>query len=239
MNAADRLNDALDELIQGQQRRIVREYDRPGGKTERTHQLATTWSLWDQLTKSTSYQGNGGSVIGKPRLPIAAGIVDLTTEISTWAKEAADDMLGAQRKTTPATLRAVVAYINTHHETDLQTIWTARIHKWVALGRELLGIDPPHPKWIRDTACPTCGATNATQEDSGETTRTPALAITWAQPVDTTRYPPDDWTVRAVECRACSEVWWRGEPLEMLVAQMLAANLTRETMTDPAEKRAV
>lgn len=230
----DALNDHLDRLIQGEQKRIIREHTR-NGKTERTTQLSTTPSLWDQLLTATAYQGNGGSSIGKSRLPITAGVVDLINEITTWTREATTELPDAKernRDDIPGNLRGITAHIISTRNEGLCADWTKQIREWVARARAQLNLDPPHPQWARGSRCPQCGAKHATTETDGETVRTPALAINWAPPDDTTTYPPEPWIVRAVECRACSSAWFRGSDLEFLVEAMLKANLTHETMAE-------
>lgn len=234
----DLLNDALDQLIQGEQKRIIREYDRPNGKVERVSQLSTTPSLWDQLTAATAYQGNGGSSVGKSRLPITAGAVDLVNEVTVWAREGITELpplangKKRDRDDIPGAMRGIAAHIISTRNEGLCSDWTKKLREWNGKIRRQLGLDPQHPEWARGTRCPECGASNAVTDNNGEEVRTPALAINWAPPEDTTTYPPDPWIVRAVECRACLHAWFRGADLEQLVDAMLSANRTMETMTD-------
>lgn len=234
----DLLNEALDQLIQGEQKRIIREYDRPGHKTERVSQLSTLPSLWEQLNAATAYQGNGGNSVGKSRLPITAGAVDLVNEITAWAREGLTKLPPTpngkrrDRDDIPSATRAIAADIISTHDEGRCSDWTKQLREWAGKIRRQLGLDPQHPEWARGTRCPECGARNATTDNGGEEVRTPALAINWSPPDDTTTYPPDPWIVRAVECRACNKAWFRGADLEQLVDSMLTANRTLETMTE-------
>lgn len=230
MSIYDHLNDALDGLIQGEQKRIRREYDRPGGKKEWATQLSTTPSLWEQLVDATAYQGNGGGAQGKPRLPITAGIVDIINEATTWTREGISELVGTRdRNDIPAGMRGIIANITATRNEGLCSDWTKQLKSWAAKAREQLQLNPPHPQWARGARCPECGAKHAMTEGDDGPTKTPALAINWAPPEDTTTYPPPPWLVQAVVCKACDMSWFRGESLELLVDAMIQANQTQET----------
>lgn len=229
MRTPDRedLHRAVDDLIQRQRVKLRRE-----GTDKPTWQILP--SLWEQLETSTMWAGGGqggGGFGGRP--VISTGVVSLMIEAAQAAAEAALDHVQGSRGSFPANLRAVVAAIPAN-DSDQIAWWHESVSGWVRRARVELRLDPVRPQWARGVVCPECGADSAQAARDGEQVRTPALAISWARPDGDEHRADDAWTVRAVECRSCGACWWRGPDLDALVADMLAANLTRETMGDVA-----
>jgi hypothetical protein len=218
------LHRAVDALIQGERMKITRE--------DSTTEYKSVPSLWEQLEGAVPYSGNGGSAVAKSKPPITTGVVALLIEITDAAIEGVNELAGENRRTTPANLRAIAAALAGKNEPDVTAWWTEKIREWVRSARGLLRLDPDRPRYARGTRCPQCGSKTVTSTIDGENVRTPALAINWAAPEGhtTTHTNDHDWHVRAIECKACDSVWWRGADLDQLVQDMLRANLSRETM---------
>lgn len=218
------LNKAVDSLIEPTKVRLYREDTKQG-------HWQTIPSLWDMLTTSAQWRGQGGSAGGVfgSRPVIATGIVSLVMEITAATKEAAADIVKANRGSVPGNLRAIAANL-----TDAELIgwWTEQTHQWITQARAALQLDPPRPKHARGAACPECKAEFVyTQQETG-TVRTPALSVSWVGPADQDYHEDREWKVRAVECRECKVAWFRGESMDALIDMMMEANRTRETMTD-------
>jgi hypothetical protein len=220
------LHRAVDALVQGERIQITRE--------DKTVEHKPVPSLWEQLEDAVPYSGSGGSAVAKSKPPITTGVVALLIEISDAATEGVNDLVGENRRNTPANLRAVAATLAGLNDLDLTAWWTEKLREWVRKARELLRLDPDRPRYARGTACPQCGNKSVATVVDGETVRTPALAINWAPPEQhTTRHAADtDWLVRAIECRACDATWFRGDSLSIFTDALLASQ-TQETMADP------
>lgn len=220
------LHRAVDALIQGDRIQITRE--------DHTTEYKPVPSLWQQLEDAVPYSGSGGSAVAKSKPPITTGVVALLIEITDAATEGANDLVGENRRNTPANLRAVAASLAGANDIDLTAWWTEKVREWVRKSRELLRLDPDRPRYARGTRCPQCSAKSVSTTVDGETVRTPALAINWSAPEGhQTKHTSDhDWHVRAIECKACESVWWRGDDLDQLVQDMMRANLASETLTN-------
>lgn len=218
------LQDAITALIDPTRIRIYRE-------DTQQHAWQTIPSLWDQLGTSSQWgsQETGTSRFGS-RPVISTGVVALTIDITQTAREGANDHApprpGDQPRDTPGNLRAVAANLN---DPDQIQWWTERARKWVSEARAVLRLDPPRPRSARGSRCPECGEHSTHIEKDGEIIKSPALAITWVGPTDHDYHPDTEWKVRAVECRACTAAWFRGDSLDALIGRMLEANTT---MTD-------
>lgn len=219
------LHRAVDLFITRQRIKLHRE------DTKRM-EWQTLPSLWEQLETSAMWSGQGtgnGAFGGRP--VISLGVVDLLMEVAAATSETVVEFAEKSRLNVPANLRAIAAALP--EDFDLLTTWTGMVTGWTSKAREVLRLEPPHPKWARGISCPECGADTAMADRNGESVRTPALAITWTPPDREEHQPDSAWKVRAVECRSCSATWWRGDSMEHLVDAMLIANQTRETMTLP------
>ncbi len=222
----DDLHKAIDKLIVRQRLRLHRD-----GGTAEWHTLP---SLWEQLEAATAYQGTGtGGAGGRARLPISADVVSLLIDITTTVSEAVMEHAGETRRNTPGNLRLLATRLDAEHtDGDALEWWTDKIRQWTNAATTALRLNPTRPRWARGVRCPDCGADTVTARQDGETVRRPALTIEWTGPEDDNGYTADNqWLVRAVVCAACSASWFRGQPLDDLVTQMLAYNLSRETMT--------
>lgn len=244
MSDHEALHKAVDQLINPIRIRLFREDSQTGS-------WQTVPSLYDQLTSSGQWSGGnaGGGAFGS-RPVISTGVVAIIMDIQGAVTEAATDFgriipktkriqtcycrpykpcpgyINTTTRDIPAEIRAIAANIP---DADQAITWTSMLRRWASESRSALGLNPNRPQWARDSACPECGAKNATANRDGETIRTPALAITWGHPEgETTEYhSDDDYKVRAVECRACGTCWFRGPELESLVDAMFNATNAR------------
>lgn len=139
--------------------------------------------------------------------------------------DAVDKRDAAKYRLVPDSLRAVAANIS--DQVDLEW-WRDNLTGWITQIKANLALTPSYPQGIRG-GCPNCGADSAPVDQDGETVRGPALAVTWAIPAGMERpddsdeddaEPPDLW-VRAIECRACRQTWWRGKELDTLALTLL------------------
>lgn len=216
---------AVDALTRPTKVRLYREDTKHG-------EWQTIPSIWDQLTSSAQWgSGESGSSRFGSRPVISTGVVSLIIEITGAATEAATDLVGRTRGTTPANLQAIAANL-----TDAEQIgwWTDQLRSWTGQARNALRLDPSRPRTARGARCPDCGAKSTYTQQDGETVKVPALSITWVGPDDQDYHEDSAWKVRAVECRECSTAWFRGDSMDTLIDMMMEANRTRETMTDGA-----
>lgn len=225
------LHDAIDALIVRQRLRLYRD----GGIAE-WHTLP---SLWEQLEAATGYQGTGtGSAGGRARLPISADVVSLLIDVASTVSEAVMEHAGQNRHTVPGNLRLLATRLaDENADDDGLDWWVDKVRHWIGQAKTALRLNATRPRWARGVRCPDCGADTVTAQQDGETVRRPALSIQWAGPEDENGYTADDqWRVRAVSCDACATSWWRGSDLDTLVEQMLAYNLSRETLAVDATR---
>lgn len=221
------IQDAVATLLNPTRIRVHRE-------DTNQHIWQTIPSIWHQLNTSAQWgsQEPGNSKFGS-RPVISTGVVSLIMDITQAAREGANEHAPSRERDkprdTPGNLRAIAANLNDQDQTEW---WTEKIRHWVNEARTVLRLDPPRPRSARGARCPECNANTAYTEQDGEPIRTPALAITWVGPKDQDYHPDTEWKVRAVECRACASTWFRGDSMDELIAKMLYANQTQETMTD-------
>lgn len=217
---------AVEALTQPTRQRVTHDDD------------TTTWhtipSLWDQLLESTGWgTGDTSTKRNGGRPPISTSTVDLINDITTAALETTVDLVGQTRGNTPANLKAIAAGLK---DEDRITWWTHQLRTWTLQARDQLGLNPPTARHARAAPCPNCGEhTTYVKTAPKEYLRTPALAIIWDQPTGDDYHSDTDWRVGAVECRSCQSEWRRGLDLHLLYDQMLTANKTLETMTDPLD----
>lgn len=219
------IHDTLGELIERQRIRLYRD---DTGRSE-WHTLP---SLWEQLETSTAYStGTGGNGGYGSQAPISTDVVALIIDVTRVARYGARNLGEPPLDNTPDNLRRIVA----HAAGDDADWWHQQIRDWTTRARAALRLDPTRPRWARGVPCPDCGADSARSILDGESVRTPALVVLWADAKSDREYHSDqDWMVRAVECHACGATWWRGGGLDLLVQQVLNWNLTREVLAENA-----
>lgn len=219
------LHTAVDALIQRTRIKVYRE-------DTQKHLWQTIPSLWEQLETSAMHTSGAGTGAFGSRPTISTGVVSLIIDISTAAAEGAVEHAGKSDRSVPANLLTIASKLMAGNDLDQLDWWNTALRKWAVKARAELKLNPTRPQYARGIACPDCGAKYAmSTNDEGEKVRTPAVAITWHGPDDENHHPDTDWKVRAVECKVCGQVWWRGPDLDVLVEQMLTANTTKETMT--------
>jgi RNase P subunit RPR2 len=219
---------AVDAMIQTTRIRLHRE---DTGRIE----WQTIPSIWTQLEGSARWSGSGsgGGAYGS-RPTIATGVVSLIIDIATAAVEGAMEHAGVNRKTVPGNLRAIAADLpnsTSDSKQDQITWWVKSLHKWINAAKIELHTDPDLPRNLRGTQCPDCGADTVTTGEGTDKVRTSALTVVWTCTPGDQHKVTADWTIRAIECRACQGTWFRGTDLDALVDGMLNANHTRETLT--------
>ncbi len=216
------LQHAIDQLTRRQRIRLYRA----GHTRAEWHTLP---SLLDQLTAAAGYRGTGtGSAGGRARLPISTDVVNLLDTITRAVTTALTRHAPGQPR---PTLTDAIRLLGTVIPADLADTYAGHITEWTTEARAVLRLATPRPRWAPGATCPACGADTYTAEQDGEKVRRPALSVQWTDHTDRDTYRPDaDQYVRAVTCDVCQASWWRGPDLDVLVDQMLHANLTRETM---------
>lgn len=178
-------------------------------------QGATQWvrlpSLFDQLVEAVqSGRGSEGHGRQASRPPLDIACVSLLIEI---AEAVADAMRSYERNRTfhtPTDLRSVASSVVADPDGD-QDWWTEQIQSWCGQIRAVISNDVDRPWHLHGVACPECAAIHVTNPEDGELVRRPAVVVTWARGY-----------VRAVECRMCGAVWYRGSDLERLVEKITA-----------------
>ena len=222
--------EAVDQLVYG--KRILLFRDETGRNIR-----GDVPSLIEQLEAAVSRegrtQGSGGS---QSRPPIAVGVASLLIEISTTAARVVKEAHGKHLHNVAENLKRLAAdRANLPAGDEDLEYWIDQLNTWTAKARTALGIEPKYPAGLRGIPCPTCGADSVGgHDDVGESTRVPALQFDWSQQRETADDElPADRTVRAVVCRMCGATWWAGEQfyqLQAQIEQVIAANLTRETL---------
>lgn len=175
--------------------------------------------LWPKLTTATGVRG-AGQPSHKSRPPATLSVVALVMEITTAAREGAEEV-GMTYRDPLRNLRVVEFTLRSESDTDLTQWWLESVHDWTRRARVLLGFEPVLPHQQYGAKCPYCSATVATIRDAGETWKVPAIGVTWAE------QPFETWCVQSVFCRACGAEWTRGTDLDQLVSMML-----RDQMVD-------
>lgn len=100
---------------------------------------------------------------------------------------------------TPACIRRHTSLTVAKQPARIAT-WTRRWQSWERVLRtHLNAVEGPRPVHLRNTPCPTCGASQVTVELFGELRVVPAILIDFAGGL-----------VRAAVCQACGDTWWRG-----------------------------
>ena len=187
-------------------------------------------SLWEQLNSSAGWSGgnSGGGAFGS-RPVISTNTVSLVMEITAAITEAASDY-GRIIKTNgqrdyPAELRAIAVSIPSD---ETNAWWAEKIKHWTEQTRAALGLNPRLPTSARGIACPACKAIYVEHGSNDQVVRSPALTITWAIPDgEGNDYHEDhEYKIRAVECRACLAVWWKGPALDEFATEMSVRNGT-------------
>jgi hypothetical protein len=161
---------------------------------------ATIPSLWQQLADAMSHGGEqGGRSVPSSRLPFDVDVRDLRADIADTVVDALRSYELAARKDLPADLRQLAAHIASLADLDLAAWWQYRVKSWCRMASNALALDiKSQPRRIRDTDCPSCGASHVTLDGAEGPERHPALLIDF-----------HDGMVRAAECGVCGQQWGR------------------------------
>lgn len=205
---------AVDRLTNPYRQRLERDNG--------THEWVSMSSLFDQLSDAvqtgagTQAHGVQGS---KP--PLDTACLSLLIEIAEAVADACRSLTVRRSFDTPTDLRAVVSEMGRRTDDgDEQDWWVGQLNSWCGQIRAAISSDPDRPWQLHNVACPDCAARTVPVADAGETVRRSAVLVTWSRGY-----------VRAVECRACGAVWYRGADLDRLVEQMMGRRDTPDSLT--------
>lgn len=195
---------AVDGLTNPRRERV----DRDNGRGE----WITLPSLFDQLTEAVqSGPGSGGHGRQGSRPPLDVECVSLLLDIAGAVADACRGLELKRTFDTPEDLRSVVSRLIREPDSgDEQDWWVTQIRAWCGQIRATISSDPDRPWELHDVPCPECGARTTHSNNDTERVRRPAITVWWSRGY-----------VRAVECRVCTAVWYRGTDLETLVERML------------------
>jgi hypothetical protein len=196
---------AVDELTKPQQLRLLRD----DGSTEWVRLPCLFMQLADAVQT-----GAGGHARGKQqsRPPLDIVCMSLLIDIAETVADACRSYDLKRYRDTPRDMRQVASTLVRIGDDDLTDWWVGRLHRWCGSIRSNISNDTDRPWHLQGLPCPHCAATFAPDVDEdGLPIRRPAVIVTWR-----------GGYVRAVECRMCTAVWYRGSDLETLAEQILA-----------------
>jgi len=177
-------------------------------------------SLWDALSTATGQHVAGsGHPTAKSRPPATLAGVALVIDITTAAREGADDLAGRIYANVPSNLYAIVDALSISPDDDLISWWTDASNEWATRARSILGQSSELTISLHGARCPYCGAVSVRQRQGGEWWVIPAIHIEW----DITQTVAD-YQVNSIVCRSCDARWLRGPELDRLAADALARN---------------
>lgn len=171
-------------------------------------------SLWVQLCDAVGNSGEGGTGSSKPgsRPPADLEALTLLLHIEWVVAMGCRTYRIPFEHTEPVkervgrTLRSWVSAV-VSAKGDVGTL-EAQIRKWVGQIRDTVIGDRIRPRRLRGHRCITCGSAGIRRDNAdGEPTIVWPLMLTFSE----------DGQVRAAECEACGEVFWRGDDLHRLV----------------------
>jgi hypothetical protein len=201
--------------VDGLTRPVRQRLERDGGGSE----WANMPSLLAQLIEAVQ-TGAGGSGKGKQesRPPLDIACMSLLLEIAGDIAEACRSFDIKRDFDIEKDLRhlasAVTAVPDNGDEIDW---WTERVRRWCGQIRATISSDPDRSWRLHGVPCPDCGTKHVTEQQNGETLRTPVIQVKWVRGL-----------VRYIQCQACEAVWYRGADLEQLAERLLARATTRE-----------
>lgn len=201
---------ATDRLTNSYRQRLERDH----GQQEWVRMA----SLLDQLTEAVQ-SGAGsreGSGVEGSRAPLDVACLSLLFDITETIRDAMRSFDVKRTFDTGRDLRALVSRLTREPDSDEeQEWWVGRVNGWCGQIKATISSDPDRPWQLHNVPCPECRAKTVTVAEDGEEVRKAAVLVTWSREL-----------VRAVECRACGAVWYRGTDLETLVERMLARHDT-------------
>lgn len=202
--AVDRLTNPIRERI-----------ERDGGRLE----WITLPSLYDQLAEAVQ-NGAGSQARGvqASRPPLDAIALSLLVDIDGTIREACRDRDVKRAFDTHRDLRGLASSLLRESEGDELDWWTGKLGEWAGEIRAVISSDPDRPTRLHSIPCPACRATHVTERDGTDHVRRPAIVVSWA-----------NGYVRAVECRMCGAVWFRGADLEKLADDLITFRDARDS----------
>lgn len=171
-------------------------------------------SLWDQATDAltTGSEGGTGTTPLRERSPADLDLMEIRCIIrsTTWHElktraKAADHPLPED---VPSQLRRLASIV-TRDDAENLDWWEYRFASWARLLEAYLQAAErkPKPVRLRNTPCPLCRSQYVLVEEDGETFRVPPIVIDYR-----------DGHIRAAQCEACSNTWFRGNELGALAS---------------------
>ncbi len=215
----DRLWRAIDSITKPSSRPVVRDEAvahlvelRDSGRlaVAVTSKQGTIPSLWEQAEEALfggEQQIGGGS---KPLRERSIADMDLMETMSDIRESIGWNLDGRKirekRGTVPAQMRQLAAFIATNEPANVD-LWIDKLERWARLlGVRLNALEhQPKPVYLRNMPCPTCKTRQVTVERDGDKVVVPAIVIDFREGY-----------VRAAECQACGDAWFRGPDLEAL-----------------------
>lgn len=174
-----------------------------------THALVL--SLWDQADETLFTDAQGGRAGGSlaERNVMDLNLMQVRALIrDTTARELAQRRL-TSRPTVPGAIRQLAAHVISNELADLWW-WEYRFSSWARQLAHYLRADA-HVASIRlrNSPCPACGARQVLVEADDGPVVAPPLVIDFREGY-----------VRAAECTACGQIWFRGEALHALAERL-------------------
>lgn len=193
-------------------------------------QYANVPSLWDQSSMALEggeVQPGRGSKPLRERSPADLDLMEIRSIIRDTTRHELE-RLGVRTK------RAKSGELPPFHPEELSRLaneairaepeqlwwWQYRFAQWARLLETYLHAveHQARPVRLRNSPCPTCGTRQVTIDQDGENVVVPALLVDFR-----------DGYVRAAECSACGETWWRGPDLERLAVDLGVAAPVSDT----------
>lgn len=188
--------------------------------TAATSNHGTIPSLWEQaeiaLTTSNETNPGGHSPLAQ-RTPADLDLMEIMATIRETITLQLQGRNIHPKPGVPNQLRQLASHITGNGNTQHIEWWTYRIAQWSRLLAVYLKAIDTGPRPIRlRTPCPTCRTRNITIDtDQGPVVAAPILIDFVA-----------GW-IRAAQCQACGDTWWRGDDLNRLADQLETLDTTQ------------
>jgi len=177
-----------------------------------THTYALVLSLWDQAEQTLFTDAQGGRAGGSlaERNVMDLNLMQVRSIIADTTLREVHRRHLQVRPTVPGQLRQLAAHV-VGNEPDELWWWEYRFASWARQLAHYLGAGERQasPIRLRNSSCPECQATTVLVEADDGPVVAPPLVIDFR-----------DGYVRAAECTACGQTWFRGEELHALAAQI-------------------
>lgn len=178
--------------------------------------FGTIPALWSQANWAVfgaeAGDGSGGRTAARERSPADLDMMEtlLTIRESLGWQLPGRSVPWRRPGDIPDMMRQFASYVVAHEPQHIEW-WAYRFEQWGRLLRNHLNAieQGPRPVYLRAAACPLCKTRQVIDERDGERRVVPALVVDFVNGL-----------VRAAQCQACGQAWFRGSELNELAATL-------------------